>query len=159
MFWRVGGQDKVRSYGISRYLDARTGWRIEKYSKSDMQIKLNIIHLIYMPSGGAKILSTSLRKECKRRNVLNISYVISWPHSCISQRKDSSNDKEEDGLVYRESILLGLKVFMEIQKQVFTNSCCKSLAVLNLNTERNVELVTFVGSASSYIFLVVTIAI
>lgn len=49
--------------------------------------------------GGAKILSISSRKECKRRNVLNIPYVISWPHSCVLQRKDSSNDKGEDGLI------------------------------------------------------------
>lgn len=64
-----------------------------------MQIKLNIIHFIYMLCGVAKILSTtSLREKSKRKKAVNISYVISWPWTGVSQRKDSYKDKDEDDM-------------------------------------------------------------
>ena len=90
-------QDEVES-GISRYWEDIAGQRVEKYSKHNMQIKLNNIHSSYMICGVAKILSTikfkkrDQQKECFK----NIPCVILW--TSISQRKDSNNGKKEDGM-------------------------------------------------------------
>lgn len=70
------------------------GKRVEKYSKYNMQIKLNNIHFSSVIWGAAKILSTiKFKKRDQKECFKNIPCVIRWP-----QRKDSNNGKEEDGM-------------------------------------------------------------